>query len=250
MVAAASDKHVVLGVSGRGQDGTAYLITLVNADVLELRPSGWYDPPPEATLPTQPWGSCWLSHPTGCPCSAGSACRAAGRPAYYPSPGWNRDTFGENNYNARRYAGCMARAVSENEWCGTTDVAAYYVPIPRRTMLFGSSVAMSEQHVLVGAEAERHEGKTVQPNGAAYLYRLNNLSAPLRLIANDSTADALFGSTVALHGEHAFVGARGDNGRNGSVYIFDVTTGSELAKLVLERRDLRVGERSLPVERG
>ncbi len=72
----------------------------------------------------------------------------------------------------------------------------------------------------------------MKPNGAAYLYRLNTLSAPLRLIANDSTADALFGSSVALHGELAFVGARGDNGRNGSVYIFDVTTGSELAKLV------------------
>eukprot|EP00900_Chrysochromulina_parva_P014074 jgi/Chrpa1/22668/Chrysochromulina_OHIO_Genome00024645-RA len=71
-----------------------------------------------------------MRHPTGCPCSSGSGCRAANSSAYYPAYGWNRDFYGESNMNARTYAGCMARALSENQWCGTTNIVTYYVPYP------------------------------------------------------------------------------------------------------------------------
>ena len=85
-------------------------------------------PQPSLTLPTSPYGSCWMQHPSGCPCAAGSGCRNANSAAYYPGAGWNRDMYGEKNLKSRTYDGCMARAVSENNWCGTTNVVTHYVP--------------------------------------------------------------------------------------------------------------------------
>ena len=69
-----------------------------------------------------------MQHPSGCPCAAGSGCRNANSAAYYPGAGWNRDMYGEKNLKSRTYDGCMARAVSENNWCGTTNVVTHYVP--------------------------------------------------------------------------------------------------------------------------
>jgi hypothetical protein len=86
-------------------------------------------PAPALTVPTTPYGSCWMQHPSGCPCAAGSGCRTANSTAYFPV-GWNRDTYGENNLNSRTFEGCMARAIGENAWCGTTNVETYYVPFP------------------------------------------------------------------------------------------------------------------------
>ena len=84
----------------------------------------------DASLPTEPPVSCWMRHPSGCPCAAGSGCHQRGAATYHPAMGWNRDTYGETNLNSRTYEGCTSRAPAENAWCGTTDVVTYYVPQP------------------------------------------------------------------------------------------------------------------------
>ncbi len=56
-----------------------------------------------------------------------------------------------------------------------------------------------------------------------------------KLLANDGAADDQFGLSVAISGATAIVGARwhDDNGTNsGSAYLFDTTTGRQIAKLL------------------
>ena len=90
--------------------------------------------PPAPPVPTSPFGSCWMRHPHGCPCAAGSNCTSFGGHPYYPPPGWNRDYYNETNSSfpdfSHTYDDCMARGANENAWCGTTDIATHYVPFP------------------------------------------------------------------------------------------------------------------------
>jgi hypothetical protein len=52
-----------------------------------------------------------------------------------------------------------------------------------------------------------------------------------QLTASDAAAGARFGQSVAVSGNIAVIGAPGDSG-SGAAYLFDVSTGLELAKLV------------------
>jgi hypothetical protein len=101
-------------------------------------------------------------------------------------------------------------------------------PTPEGGDQFGSSVAISGNHVLVGA---RNDSTSAERAGTAYLF--DATTGGLLLTLNNPTpafGDA-FGSSVAISGSNVLVGAeRDDSGapNSGSVYLFDATTGSLL----------------------
>jgi hypothetical protein len=101
--------------------------------------------------------------------------------------------------------------------------------------LFGVSVAISGSLALVGAPQDDDNGAG---SGSAYLFDISNSTNPLevaKLLPSDGMTFDYFGSSVALDGTTALVGARYDDDvvwSAGSAYLFDATTGVQLAKLV------------------
>ena len=97
---------------------------------------------------------------------------------------------------------------------------------------FGRSVAISGATVIVGALGDDDNG----PNsGSAYLFDTITGRQIAKLLANDGAAGDLFGRSVAISGATAIVGASydDDNGsQSGSAYLFDTTTGRQIAKLL------------------
>ncbi len=96
---------------------------------------------------------------------------------------------------------------------------------------FGISVAISGGTVIVGAVWD-------DDNGSAYLFDISNPANPtqlFKLLADDGAAFDSFGHSVAISGATAIVGARWDDdngGDSGSAYLFDTTTGRQIAKLL------------------
>jgi len=96
---------------------------------------------------------------------------------------------------------------------------------------FGRSVAMFGNTVIVGARQDADNGLF---SGSAYLFNTTTGTQIAKLTASDGTEGDIFGSSVAIFGNTAIVGAAGDddNGeRSGSAYLFDTTTGTQIAKL-------------------
>jgi hypothetical protein len=93
---------------------------------------------------------------------------------------------------------------------------------------FGVSVAISGPTALVGAF--RNGG-----TGAVYVFDVNTGQEIAKLLANDGAAGDGFGIAVSISGTTAVVGAShdADNGSDsGSAYVFDITTGTQLFKLL------------------
>jgi len=96
---------------------------------------------------------------------------------------------------------------------------------------FGYPVALSGSTALVGAIGNDDAGSS---SGSAYLFDFSDPSNIIetKLTAADADDFDYFGYAVALSGSTALVGAYQDDGTStGSAYLFDVTTGSQLAKL-------------------
>ncbi|MEE8154221.1 MAG: FG-GAP repeat protein [Phycisphaerales bacterium] len=101
---------------------------------------------------------------------------------------------------------------------------------------FGRSVAISGATAIVGANGDDDNGPF---SGSAYLFDTTTGQQIAKLLPNDGAADDYFGYSVAIGGapgkETALVGARGDDdngGNSGSAYLFDTTTGAQIAKLL------------------
>jgi len=102
---------------------------------------------------------------------------------------------------------------------------------------FGRSVALSGETALVGAYGDDDAGIVA---GAAYVLVRSGTtwSQQAKLVASDAAGDGWFGWAVALSGEMAVIGARGDNalGQNdaGAAYVFvrGLTSWVQEAKLV------------------
>lgn len=96
---------------------------------------------------------------------------------------------------------------------------------------FGHSVAISGNTAIVGAYADDDDGRT---SGSAYLFDVTTGDQIAKLTASDAAAGEFFGYSVAISGNTAIVGAFGDDqngGTSGAAYLFDVTTGDQIAKL-------------------
>ena len=97
---------------------------------------------------------------------------------------------------------------------------------------FGHSVAISGTTAIVGAVLDDDNGDR---SGSAYLFDTTTGRQIAKLLANDGAAFDIFGHSVAISGATAIVGAYGDddNGSaSGSAYLFDITTGRQIAKLL------------------
>jgi len=100
--------------------------------------------------------------------------------------------------------------------------------------LFGGAVAINGNMAIVGAVRNDDGGSN---SGSAYLFDVATGEQIAKLTATDAAADDLFGASVAINGSVAIVGAvRDDDGgsNSGSAYLFDVTTGEQIAKLTAD----------------
>ena len=96
----------------------------------------------------------------------------------------------------------------------------------------GWSVAISGTTALVGAIGDDDNGST---SGSAYLFDTITGQQLAKLHPGDGAANDWFGVSVGISGTTAVVGAYkdDDNGTDsGSAYLFDTSTGQQLAKLL------------------
>jgi hypothetical protein len=92
---------------------------------------------------------------------------------------------------------------------------------------FGGSVAISGTTAIVGAV-------DVQPDlGSAYLFDTITGQRIAKVLPNDDAVRDGFGFSVGISGTTAIVGALGRNNERGpgAAYLFDTTTGHQIAKL-------------------
>ena len=97
---------------------------------------------------------------------------------------------------------------------------------------FGYSVAISGTTAIVGARMDDDNGID---SGSAYLFDITTGQQIAKLLPNDGEAGDYFGTSVAISGTTAIVGAPEDDdndGNSGSAYLFDTTTGQQIAKLL------------------
>jgi len=97
---------------------------------------------------------------------------------------------------------------------------------------FGVSMAISGNVAVIGAPRDDDHGTD---SGSAYLLDVTTGQQIFKLLPIDGAASDQFGSSVAIDGNLAVVGAwsNNDNGSDsGSVYVFDVNTGKQLLKIL------------------
>ena len=99
---------------------------------------------------------------------------------------------------------------------------------------FSHSVSISGKLAIVGAWRDDDNGPQ---SGSAYLFDTATGRQIAKLLPNDGAATDFFGRSVAISGATAIVGAYSDNDNgelSGSAYLFDTTTGRQVAKLLAD----------------
>ncbi len=98
---------------------------------------------------------------------------------------------------------------------------------------FGASVAISEGRIIVGAPGDHDHGYRA---GAAYLFDATSGDHVFKLTPSNARARAEFGSSVAVSGRLAVVGAEDEVGSlllaEGTAHVFELFWGRELHELV------------------
>lgn len=94
---------------------------------------------------------------------------------------------------------------------------------------FGSALAVSADHALVGAPSAVIDG--VNDAGAVYVFDLSTGLYVTTLSADVPQNDGYFGTSIAVSGETLLVGSSGVNGTTGAAFVFDLTTGQQTAVL-------------------
>lgn len=112
----------------------------------------------------------------------------------------------------------------------TAPVATLPNPAPATGDQFGATVAIAGAKVLIGAglNGTGNTSSDVADRGTTYLYDVAGASTPIFTFENPEPAIAdYFGGAVALAGDHAVVGASGNDAGGadtGSALLYDVTT--------------------------
>ena len=102
---------------------------------------------------------------------------------------------------------------------------------------FGTSIALAGDTAIIGA-SQASNGIGIR-SGAAYVFMRDVSGAwsqQAKLVADDGEFIDFFGSSIALDGDSAIIGAFGDDSRTGAAYVFarSTTSGawSQQAKLI------------------
>ena len=107
-------------------------------------------------------------------------------------------------------------------------------PSPARYDYFGGSVAVSGNHLLVGAVFDGGVGES--GSGAAYLFDAATGDLLQTLLNPSPDNFDLFGTSVAVSGNNLLVGASNDDNQgeegSGAAYLFDAATGDLLQTLL------------------
>jgi outer membrane protein assembly factor BamB len=111
---------------------------------------------------------------------------------------------------------------------GNAEPRTFNDPTPTGGDLFGDSVALNGNYVLIGARGDDTLGNN---DGQAHLFDV--VTGGLLWTFNDPTPTDgdRFGDSVALDGNNVLIGARGDDTLGsfvGQAYLFDATTGNLL----------------------
>jgi outer membrane protein assembly factor BamB len=95
---------------------------------------------------------------------------------------------------------------------------------------FGSSIAMSNGIIAIGASSDSDMGLSV---GSAYLFDATTGTQLMKLLPSDGVRDDNFGRSIAIDNNIVAVGSfHGDEFANsGSVYLFDATTGDQIMRI-------------------
>jgi len=97
---------------------------------------------------------------------------------------------------------------------------------------FGWCIAIDDGIVAVGAHRDDDNG---QNSGSAYLFDAETGAQIVKLFPTDATIYDRFGSSIAISNGVVAVGAVHDDvfgSNSGSAYLFDVSTGAQIAKLL------------------
>ena len=171
----------------------------------------------------------------------------SGDVAIVGASGESEDTTGSNTL-----VGAGSAYIFKNDSGSWTEAQKIVASDRGANDIFGVSVAISGDHTIVGAHLEDEDttgGNTLFWAGSAYIFKNNagTWSEVQKLVASDRGAADLFGTSVAISGDYAIVGARsededttGGNTLNGSgsAYIFKNNAGSwsQVQKLVASDR--------------
>lgn len=79
-------------------------------------------------------------------------------------------------------------------------------------------------------------GAPYDSGGYALVYNIKTGEQLYKLRGNDTVLNDHFGYSVAIDGNRAIVGARGDDSARGSAYVFDLSTGQQIRKLTSPNR--------------
>ena len=101
----------------------------------------------------------------------------------------------------------------------------------RVSQVFGSSIAIDNGIIAIGASQDGDNG----PNaGAAYLFNASTGAQMFKLLPNDGEAQDMFGNSIDIDNGIVVIGAAGDDDTGfaaGSAYLFNASTGTQIAKL-------------------
>ena len=159
-----------------------------------------------------------------------------------PSDGAADDWFGESVALSGNLAVIGASLDNDN---GINSGSAYVFDITTGQQLFkllpsdgaardwfGESVAISGNLAVIGVFSDDDNGPG---SGSAYVFDITTGQQLSKLLPSDGAEYDLFGTSVAISGNLAVIGADSDddNGTDsGSAYVFDITTGQQLFKLL------------------
>jgi len=159
-----------------------------------------------------------------------------------PSDGGEGDEFGRSVAISGEFAVIGAWRDNDN---GFLSGSAYVFDVTTGQQLFkllpsdgadydyfGGSVSLSGNLAVIGAARDDDNGSS---SGSTYVFDITTGQQLFKLLASDGAADDWFGDSVAVNGNLAVIGAfwDDDNGSSsGSAYVFDITTGQQLFKLL------------------
>ncbi len=108
-------------------------------------------------------------------------------------------------------------------WASATETAKLTASDGAASDLFGQSVAISGDTVVVGADGDDVGANADQ--GSAYVFVKPgggwvSATETAKLTASDGAANDLFGTSVAVSGDTVVVGSPGASGDRGAAYVF------------------------------